>query len=442
MTKIVEGNMASSQQRGKNNKRTVAVALMNDGATTDSDNSNNRLTMEAILHRYHSLAKAHYAETKRRHVESNQRTLENTHRMQQLTNLQRMASETHALATSLLRSEQHLHRENQRERQDIERDLKKAEQERALAEDFLRKIGGAGGYCFDYTAAENSMGGGEGVHVDNDRGTIGGVPRKFLDLSHFPKLREGGSRGDAYKSDDDDDEDIIGYTQKCSKKQRSSLHNIIDCTEAEDTEEKQSSYSMHLDENFPTRIPSHQAMETTTTTTVPSKTQKKNTKRIYISHATLSHVNGTYIQEVGCYNNAPVFVLAGPPRRFLGYDCSIVLRRERISSEEYQSLSRRDDVIPSSSRNQGSSSSNSSSASPHHFIWKIGLAPALRVTHPRLIGYYFAHEDVRDCAVMSSMDLMGDEEDSSYFEPPVGGWRVFQEYGQGRVSGLKVNYEE
>jgi hypothetical protein len=40
------------------------------------------------------------------------------------------------------------------------------------------------------------------------------------------------------------------------------------------------------------------------------------------------------------------------------------------------------------------------------------------------------------------MDLMGDEEDSSYFEPPVGGWRVFQEYGQGRVSGLKVNYEE
>ena len=89
-----------------------------------------------------------------------------------------------------------------------------------------------------------------------------------------------------------------------------------------------------------------------------------------------------------------------------------------------------------------SSNSSSSSASPHHFIWKIGLAPALRVTHPRLIGYYFAHEDVRDCAVMSSMDLMGDEEDSSYFEPPVGEWRVFQEYGQGRVSGLKVNYEE
>eukprot|EP00984_Skeletonema_dohrnii_P029787 scaffold20673_cov78-Skeletonema_dohrnii-CCMP3373.AAC.1 len=52
-----------------------------------------------------------------------------------------------------------------------------------------------------------------------------------------------------------------------------------------------------------------------------------------------------------------------------------------------------------------------------------------------MIGYYFAHEDPREhAAVMSSMDLMGEDDDSCYFEPPVDGWRVFHESGQGRTS--------
>lgn len=434
MTKI-EGKpphaaMSSHRGGGKNNKRKLRSPQNNtpppfihdaggSNAADESENNNSRVTMEAILHRYHSLTQTHYAETKRRHLESNQRTLENTQRIQQLTSLQKMASETHTLATNLLRSEQHLYRENQRERLDIEKELKKAEQEKALFEDFSCKIG-----CLD----DNFSVGEVLLHVDNERGTIGGVPKKFLDLSHFPKFRNG-EEGDMYKSE----EDIIGFTQQEDEKRS---RHIIDCTE--DNPSSAAQKYMHLDDSRPTRIPFTstipqgfcQPMDTTDALS-SSKTQKKNTKRIYISGASLSHVNGTYLQEVGSYNNAPVFVLAGPPRKFMGFDCSIVLRRERVSPSEYLSLSRNVLLKPTTIGSGGGDP---------HFIWKIGLAPAHRVTHPRMIGYYFAHEDGRDCAVMSCLDLMG--EVSSYFEPPVDGWRVFDESGQGRTSGLKVNYEE
>lgn len=464
MTKI-EGKQPaiSSHQGGKNNNKRKLSSFQNNGSprpfiqadhgfnnAAADESENNHLTMEAILHRYNSLAQSFYADAKRRHVESSQRTLQNTQRMQQLTNLQKMASETHALATNLLRSEQHLYRENQRERQDIEKELKKAEQEKALAEDFLSKIGG---FCSFHTTGsgggggENSMHVGD-LHVDNERGTIGGVPRKFLDLSHFPKFRKGGGGGgDVYKSEDDDS---IVYTQDENVKKRS--RHIIDCTEedAQKQQQQSSSSMMNLEEccYYPTRIIPFpqgfsQAMETTSDAASSSKTQKKNTKRIYITDASLAHVNGTYIQEVGCYNNAPVFVLAGPPRKFMGFDCSVVLRRESISPEEYQSLSSRDNDVVHFKNTNGGGGGGGSGAPHHYFIWKIGLAPAHRVTHSRLIGYYFAYEDARDCAaVMSSMDLMGEDEDSSYFEPPVRGWRVFHESGQGRTSRLKVNYEE
>eukprot|EP00573_Skeletonema_grethae_P010925 CAMPEP_0201694524 /NCGR_PEP_ID=MMETSP0578-20130828/6754_1 /ASSEMBLY_ACC=CAM_ASM_000663 /TAXON_ID=267565 /ORGANISM="Skeletonema grethea, Strain CCMP 1804" /LENGTH=426 /DNA_ID=CAMNT_0048180211 /DNA_START=70 /DNA_END=1350 /DNA_ORIENTATION=- len=426
MTKIDGGKQQamSSHRGGNNNNKRKLSYLQNPGAhaaATENDN-NHHLKMEAILHRYNSLAQIHYEETKRRHVESNQRTLQNTQRMQQLTTLQNLAS-------NLLRSEQNLYRENQRERQDIEKELKKAEQEKALAEDFLSKIGS---FTCNHGNSMNVMG--DHLDVDIERGTIGGVPRKFLDLSHFPKLRQG--EGEVYNKSEDDD-DIIGCVlQENNKKRR----HIIDCTE-EDAQK------MNLEESgcsaripFTSPIPqgfSSQAMETTLFDGgAASKTQKKNTKRIYITDASLAHVNGTYIQEVGCcYNNGPVFVLAGPPRKFMGFDCSVVLRRERVSTEEYQSLSRDVGVVMHSKNNDGGSSTP-------HFIWKIGLAPAHRVTHSRMIGYYFAHEDPSDAAVMSSMDLMGEDDDSTYFEPPVDGWRVFHESGQGRTSGLKVNYEE
>ena len=436
MTKIEEGKLPAmpSQRAGSsnnNNKRKLSF-LQNPRAdgfhVAAAENENRHLTMEAILHRYNSLAQIHYADTKRRHIESSQRAIQNTQRMQQLTNLQNMASETHALASNLLRSEQHLYRENQRERQDIEKELKKAEQEKALAEDFLNKIGAfAGG---SHGNSLNVMGDVD-VQVDNERGTIGGVPRKFLDLSHFPKLRKGGG-GVLYNKSED--EDIIGCVLPESNKKR---RHIIDCTE-EDAQK------MNLEDSnncSSARIPfpsspihqsfSSQAMETTFDD-VSSKTQKKITKRIYITDASLAHVNGTYIQEVRCcYNNGPVFVLAGPPRKFMGFDCSVVLRRESVSPEEYKSLSR--DAVHFKNNERG--------ITPH-FVWKIGLVPAHRVTHSRMIGYYFAHEDPSDHAVMSSMDMMGEDDDLAYFEPPVDGWRVFHESGQGRISRLKVNYEE
>ena len=87
-----------SSHRGgtnNNNKRKLSF-LQNPGAdvfhdTAAADNNNHHhLTMEAILHRYNSLAQIHYEDTKRRHMESSQRTLQNTQRMQQLTNLQKM----------------------------------------------------------------------------------------------------------------------------------------------------------------------------------------------------------------------------------------------------------------------------------------------------------------------------------------------------------------
>lgn len=430
MTKIEEGKlpaMPSSQRRSSsnnNNKRKLSflqnsTAADHHVAAAENENHHHQLTMEAILHRYNSLAQIHYTDTKRRHIESSQRAVQNTQRMQQLTNLQKMASETHALASNLLRSEQQLYRENQRERQEIEKELKKAEQEKALAEDFLSKIGA-------FTASHgNSMNVMGDVQVDNERGTIGGVPRKFLDLSHFPKLRKGGEV--MHKNED---EDIIGCDLPESNKKR---RHIIE----EEDAQKMDSCCSSARIPFPSSpIPqgfSFQAMETTFDE-VSSKTQKKNTKRIYITDASLSHVNGTYIQEVGCcYNNGPVFVLAGPPRKFMGFDCSVVLRRERVSPEEYQSLSRHAAHIKN----------DDEGCNTPHFIWKIGLAPAHRVTHSRMIGYYFAHEDPSDhAAVMSSMDLMGEDDDLAYFEPPVDGWRVFHESGQGRTSGLKVNYEE
>ena len=138
-----------SHQRGKNNNKRKLTSFQNQQPYTQADgggvnaaaaSDNHHLTMEAILNRYHSLAQTHYTDTKRRHIEFSSRTLQNTQRMQQLTNLQKMAS-VHSLATYLLRSEQQLYRENQRERQNIEKELKKAEQEKALAEDFLSKIG-------------------------------------------------------------------------------------------------------------------------------------------------------------------------------------------------------------------------------------------------------------------------------------------------------------
>ena len=48
-----------------------------------------------------------------------------------------------------------------------------------------------------------------------------------------------------------------------------------------------------------------------------------------ITNASLSHVNGTYIWE-GMHNDAPLYVCAGGPRKFMGRDCAVVLRRERM----------------------------------------------------------------------------------------------------------------
>jgi hypothetical protein len=107
------------------------------------------------------------------------------------------------------------------------------------------------------------------LEVTQDNDTIGGIPRKFLDLSHFKKFAP------------------------------QEAHVIAD-------------------EN-------HHPVTTAKTTRC-----KHPSNRIHIHNAPLPHVNGTYIQD-GTYNASPLFVRVGPPRKFMGkFDCCVVLRRELL----------------------------------------------------------------------------------------------------------------
>lgn len=394
--------------------------------------------LRAVLRRYHSLALTHCASSKRRRLESDKRSSQSSRRIERLASLQRMARETLDLCTEVLRGEEEARSANERERREAEEEVRRAEGEMALAEDFLSRFGmggGSGGRGGDYLGPEDPAEGGRDENVENEGGrTIGGIPSKFLDLSHFPKLKK--SKRDL----------------PFSPEEGGGKHPpIIDCTNESPRRRRPDGFdggSRGPSPLRPMRIPSFGASGEAAPP-CPTKS-KQNTKRIYIARASLSHVNGTYVQE-GRHNDAPLFVRVGPPRKFMGkWDCSVVLRREEKEAKGAR----------------GSGADGGKGEAEKEYVWKIGLVPAHRVSHPRIMGYYAADDNPDKNGLGAMMptskrpfdvDQMEEDDDDgevdTYFEPPVDGWRVFQEApagvgagnvgnALGRASSLTVSYEE
>jgi hypothetical protein len=213
---------------------------------------------------------------------------------------------------------------------------------------------------------------------------------------------------------------------------------------------------------------------------------KRDARRACVSNASLPHVNGTYLRG-GTYNGAPLFVRAGGPRKFMGRDCAVVLRRERADDDKQPpsmaGAERRQQRRPGGGGGGGAmvggdgdgrAGPGGDGAAGRH-AWKIGLVPANCVGHPRIICYFLAGEENRQCASSSSgprggggggpsdavdrmdEDDLDEEEEETYFDPPADGWRVFQEAravskvsafvsgartgNLGRASCLRISYE-
>ena len=360
-------------------------------------------------------------------------------------------------------------RDEEQECAAVEQEMKRAERERAKAEEYYFQFGISGRNSLTKVSnnrTRSALGerkSSSSENIENRGGknlaSIGGIPSKFLDLSHFPKLQKLVSRSrnhndsSMFSSEElDGEEDVVC----CKKKQP-----IIDCTEegvaASAMSPSRRYGNINVDDGIRGYSVHDTAMKSASSflplgipqeviTASPSKhhhnQQKQNTTRIYISHSSLPHVNGTYIPE-GLYNGAPIFVRVGPPRKFMGkFDCSVVLRREKKVEQ-----------VAVGKKKSGASAKE-------EYNWKIGLVPAHRITHPRLICYFVANEKATSPSSsgefvptkrVSNMDNMMDEDCGmdGYIEPPTDCWRVFQEAATkggsnaaGRASSLKVSHEE
>ena len=357
------------------------VSNNRSGLNLKASNLNNQQTdMQTVLKQYHSLAIANYTQTKRRKVIISQQAAQNKQRCEQITTLKRMANDTLNFCTKVLKSEEHYRRENERDMKQLDEDMKRAVREKALAQEFLNKVG-VGGSNSLHNSDHESMENGE---KEQDY-LIGGIPSRFLDLQHFPSLQK-------------------GLMNKKHQAKGGCKRPIIDCTPEEPPSFRHMIPSFEHGREF--GIPMEVAL------TNNGKKMKQNTKRVFISHASVNHVNGTYIQD-GLYNEAPLFVKVGAPRKFWGkYDCNIVLRRREKEN-----------------------------------VWKIGLVPAHRVSHPRIISYYVAEEDISSSNKLHLIDQMDEdefEESSYYITAPSSGWRVSNDMDsstKGRASDLVLSYE-
>jgi hypothetical protein len=202
---------------------------------------------------------------------------------------------------------------------------------------------------------------------------IGGIPKKFLDLSHFPQFNVKATT----------------FTKECLD----TAHVIAD----------ENAFPL----NSGTTIGSYSSplfgkRNSRSRSTSPTNNKKLPSNRITVHSAPLPHVNGTYIQE-GVFGDSPLFVRVGPPRKFMGFDCCVVLRREVVGA--------------GSDENQSSDKTGNDGVK----TWKIGLVPSHTITHPRLIGYYEGVETLEG-------------------EPPVEGWKVPGSVK--KVGGLRIMYEE
>jgi len=139
--------------------------------------NNQQPDMQTVLKQYHSLAIANYTQTKRRKVIISKQAAQNKQRCEQITTLKRMATDTLNFCTKVLKSEEHYRRENERDMKQLDEDMKRAYKERALAEDFLNKVGlgmGVGGSNSLHNSDHESMGNGE----KEEDYLIGGIPSK------------------------------------------------------------------------------------------------------------------------------------------------------------------------------------------------------------------------------------------------------------------------
>lgn len=202
-----------------------------------------------------------------------------------------------------------------------------------------------------------------------------------------------------------------------------------------------------------------------------SSSSKRNVRRAYVAHASLSHVNGTYVSD-GCYNDAPLFVRAGGPRKFMGKDCHVVIRRERVDHPvpdvdvesyimEQRSSSRRGGVGAMGGNVGGeqggmqrfmcdgddddgcTEQQRQAKMSSTGYVWKIGLVPANCVFHPRIICYFIATGENNSNMIVDRMDESDDDENGeTFFDPPHDGWSNSSPGDiLGRASSLKISYE-
>mmetsp|Transcript_28874 Transcript_28874/g.54604 ORF Transcript_28874/g.54604 Transcript_28874/m.54604 type:complete len:563 (+) Transcript_28874:34-1722(+) len=344
-------------------------------------------------------------------------------------------------------------------REDDERDSWRQEILRGLA-DLQKETKSMTALVSDRKAADETNRADSLLRVRDD-GTIGGIPKRFLDLTHFPRLRSS-SRfpADALTPPPTSSPSPSPHEGKWKCFPGENHHgkdtgtsHIIDCTEGNCTvlpaRGGHRDPALPLPDRIPTACHSHPhdlrredtAMGANDHTKDSADPRKEIKSRIHLSHASLSHVNGTYIQE-GTYNRAPLFVRVGPPRKFMGkWDCAVVLRRERALEEEEETTSSGEGVDDERKCSRGKD-----------YVWKIGLVPSRRITHPRIIGYYYTGEDNAAASktgmpMTETTTLIGDEEDEKeYYEPPTLGWRVYHNkkegYSSGRASGLRIYYEE
>ena len=206
----------------------------------------------------------------------------------------------------------------------------------------------------------------------DERETIGGIPKKFLDLRHFPQF----------------DSNKKLFTKE------EAAHVIADENVQSNTYQPGTFGDSLPLIRSPGSAPRANYSPRNSRSSSPNNLGRKLPKNALSISSPLSHINGTYIQE-GTFNNSPLFVRVGPPRKFMGFDCCVVLRRESTGCGD-------------ANGNEGA-------------VWKIGLVPSHTITHPRLIGYYEAVE-------------------SQDGEPPVEGWKVPNSVK--KVGGLKILYEE
>ena len=512
-------------------KRTWGGTMLPPAPTITADHPDGRkasssptpMDMRAVLERYRSLALVHRDHAKRRRLESARRSARNSRRLEQIFELRRLAGETLAFCSKVLRDEEKARREDEGEGREADADVSRAGREMALAEEFLGRFGWGGGHPGgDYLGGNVGLGEGgcpllggaaelkgrgtmddDSEDIDDDEDDeeddrlIGGIPSKFLDLSHFPHLLRKSFRGDgpgggqhrhrdAFVSPEDElgEPGREGGGSGNNGKRR---RTIIDCTE--DDANDASAPPRHFS---PARVPSFGCVgggggggggvprelavpddPFRLSSAMPRDDAKRDAMRACVSNASLSHVNGTYIRG-GTFNGAPLFVRAGGPRKFMGRDCAVVLRRERVDGDQPPAMAgaeqrqRRPGGGGGAMGGDGDGRAGPGGDAAGRHAWKIGLVPANCVGHPRIICYFLAREEDRQCASSSSgprggggdrmdEDDLDEEEEETYFDPPADGWRVFQETraagkvstfvsgartsNLGRASCLRISYE-